>query len=245
MEFVRKDIKNLRIGIYAPNGDVRVAAPLRLEETTVRDFVISRIGWIARKRAELVRSEVRPRQRIVSGEVHYFEGRPHVLEVNEAPGRSRVTRPSDATLALRVAPGTDSGARRDVLRAWYRGQLRARLDVVVARWEERLGIKVAEVRIRQMTTRWGSCNARARRIWLNLDLIRRPPGCLEYVVVHELVHFLERHHNPRFHGFMDTLLPDWRERRIQLTRPELMTPPAPPAPSAPCAAIPVRRQTPR
>ncbi len=239
MEFVRKDIKNLRIGVHAPHGDVRVAVPMRLDESTVRDFVRSRFGWIVRKRAELARSEVRTRLRFVSGEVHYFQGRPHVLEINEIPGRSQVTRPTDATLALRVPPGADFGARRDLLRAWYQRQLRARLDVLVARWEERLGIKVAEVRIRQMKTRWGSCNARARRICLNLDLIRKPPACLEYVVVHELVHFFEAHHNQRFHGFMDTLLPDWRECRRQLNHPELVRPPAPaPALCAPCAGIP-------
>jgi predicted metal-dependent hydrolase len=217
MAFERRNIKNLRIGIYAPHGEVRVAAPLRMDEGTVRNFVIARFGWIVRKRAELERNEPEARQLLVSGEVHYFQGRAHVLEVVEAPGRPLVSRCGDA-LQLRIPPGLEATARLAVLHGWYRRQLRAQLDVMVAAWQARLGIEVAEVRIRQMKTRWGSCNARARRICLNLDLIRRPSRCLEYVLVHELVHFFERRHNQRFYGFMDELVPGWRACRAELNR---------------------------
>jgi len=218
MEFERRKIKNLRIGIYAPHGEVRVAAPLRMDEGTVRNFVISRFGWIVRKRAELETREPQPRRQLVSGEVHYFQGRPHVLEVVESAGRPLVRHCDNSTLQLRIPPGLDAAARLHVLHGWYRRQLRAQLDVLVSQWQGRLGIEVAEVRIRRMSTRWGSCNARARRICLNLDLIRKPPRCLEYVLVHELVHFFERRHNLRFYGFMDELVPDWRARRSELNR---------------------------
>jgi predicted metal-dependent hydrolase len=216
MEFTRKDIKNLRIGIYAPDGNVRVAAPRRLDEGTVRRFVISRIDWIVRKRTELALNGRRPGRVLESGEVVYFQGRPHVIEVIERAGAPQVACPRQAILQMRIPAGLDQAGRRALLQGWYQRELRTQLDMLVAKWASRLDITVAEVRIRQMKTRWGSCNARARRIWLNLDLIRKPPRCLEYVVVHELVHFFERGHNERFRDFMDTLLPQWRECRSQL-----------------------------
>ncbi len=218
LQFERRDIRNLRIGIYAPHGEVRVAAPRRMAERTVRDFVISRIGWIERKRAELRSRPARPRAQLATGEVHYVQGRAHTLVVVETAGRPGVSCGADDTLTLRIGPGSDPAARLRVLTAWYRRELSAQLQVLVSAWEARLGIAVAEVRIRQMRTRWGSCNARARRICLNLDLVRKPPRCLEYVLVHELVHFFERRHNLRFYRFMDELLPAWREYRSELNR---------------------------
>ena len=218
MQFERRNIKNLRIGIYAPHGEVRVAAPKRMAEGTVRNFIISRIGWIVRKRAELEGREVTPQTQLVSGEVHYFQGRPHVLTVIEAAGRPGVIRVDESALQLRVRPGADTAARFRLLNTWYRQRLQEQLAPLVSRWQQRLGIEVAELRIRRMRTRWGSCNARARRVCLNLDLIRKPPQCLEYVLVHELAHFFERRHNARFYGFMDRLLPDWRAQRAELNR---------------------------
>ncbi|MBS0579417.1 MAG: M48 family metallopeptidase [Proteobacteria bacterium] len=218
MQFVRRNIRNLRIGVYAPHGEVRVAAPLRLDERTVRNFVISRFGWIVRKRAELERRHQGRQRQFTSGETHYYRGHALALVVAEAPGATQVEVTGDGLLKMSVPPGLDGAARAEVLAIWYRRQLRAELTTLVTQWEPRLGIEVAEIRVRQMKTRWGSCNARARRIWLNLDLIKRPPRCLEYVVVHELVHFFERRHNRRFHGFMDELLPDWRDCRRELNR---------------------------
>ncbi len=215
LEFERRNIKNLRIGIYAPHGAVRVAAPRRMAEATVRNFVISRLGWIVRKRAELQQRTVDPAPQLLSGEVHYFQGRPHVLAVSEGRGAAQVRR-GDSTLELHIAAGSDAAARLRALNHWYRSELSAQLGTLLHAWEARMGIKVAQLRIRQMRTRWGSCNARARRVCLNLDLIRRSPRCLEYVLVHELVHFFERRHNARFYAFMDELLPQWRDCRAEL-----------------------------
>jgi hypothetical protein len=139
-----------------------------------------------------------------------------VLEISEGSGRPAVRRTADSTLQLHVAAGSDAAARLRALNRWYRRELSAQLPPLLHAWEARLGIKVAQLRIRQMRTRWGSCNARSRRVCLNLDLIRKPPRCLEYVLVHELVHFFERGHNARFYGLMDELLPLWRECRAEL-----------------------------
>ncbi len=218
MQFERRNIKNLRIGIYAPHGEVRVAAPLRMDELTVRNFIVARFGWIVRHRSQIERREPARGRQFSSGEIHYFQGRPLVLDVTEAHGRAQVQISGESAVQLRMPPGADLQARHRAFDSWYRRQLRAQLVPMVGHWQERLGIEIADLRIRQMKTRWGSCNARARKVCLNLDLVRKPPRCLEYVLVHELVHFFERRHNARFYQFMDEWLPDWRDRRAELNR---------------------------
>jgi predicted metal-dependent hydrolase len=218
MQFERRNIKNLRIGIYAPHGEVRVAAPLRMDEGTVRNFIVARFGWIVRHRTQIERREPARGRQFSSGEIHYFQGRPLVLDVREIAGRPLVRLNGDSAVLLCIPPGANLQARYRAFDSWYRRQLRAQLEPMVRQWQSRLGIEIAELRIRQMKTRWGSCNARARRVCLNLDLVRKPPRCLEYVLVHELVHFFERRHNSRFYRFMDDLLPDWRVCRSELNR---------------------------
>jgi len=108
-----------------------------------------------------------------------------------------------------------------VLQKWYRARLNEQLSPLIAKWAPKVGVTVAEVRIKQMKTRWGSCNAQARRIWLNLELAKKPPECVEYVLVHELVHLLERQHSERFRALMDQFLPNWALLRAELNRAPL------------------------
>lgn len=124
-------------------------------------------------------------------------------------------------MALRVRAGTDTAKREAVLQRWYRARLYEQLSPLIAKWAPKVGVTVAQVRIKQMKTRWGSCNAQARRIWLNLELAKKPALCLEYILVHELVHLLERHHNERFRELMDGLMPQWRLCREVLNRAPL------------------------
>ena len=134
--------------------------------------------------------------------------RPH-----RAPGVELL---GEDTLQLSIRPGLDLRGRQAVLTEWYRGRLKALLPVLVAQWQPVIGVEVAECRVRRMKTRWGSCNIGARRIWMNLDLARVPVAAIEYVLVHEMVHLLERYHNDRFHRFMDRFLPDWQARKAEL-----------------------------
>ena len=221
MEVVRKDIKNLHLGVYPPNGRVRVAAPLRLDDDAVRLAVISRLGWIRRRQAEFERQERQSQRELVTGESHYFEGRRYRLDVGERHGPPAVRLLNNKRMALRVRPGADRHAREAVLDRWYRSQLRSRLPVLLAKWEPKVGVSVAEVRIRRMKTRWGSCNRAAGRIWLNLELVKKPVACFEYIIVHEMVHLIERTHNDRFWKLMDGLMPQWRVRRDELNRAPL------------------------
>ena len=221
MDVVRKDIKHLHVGVYPPSGRVRVAAPLRIDDAAVRLAVISRLGWIRRKQAEFEQQDRQSQREFVTGESHYVEGRRYRLDVIESDGPPTVRLLNNSTMTLRVHPGADRDKREAVLHRWYRRQLRGRVPALLAKWEPEVGARVAEVRIRKMKTRWGTCNSAARRIWLNLELVKKPASCLEYIMVHEMVHLIECHHNEQFRGLMDRLMPQWRLHRDELNRAPL------------------------
>ena len=221
VEVVRKEIKNLHVGVYPPSGRVRVAAPLRMEADAVRLAVVLRLGWIRRRRAEFQQQDRQSQREMVTGESHYFQGRRYRLHVVEHEGRAAVRLGSNATLVLRVGPGTAREKREAILQRWYRRRLRDRIPALVSKWEPKAGVTVAEVRIRKMKTRWGSCNAAARRVWLNLELAKKPVACLEYILVHEMVHLVERRHNEKFLALLDGLMPSWRLHREQLNQAPL------------------------
>ena len=209
------------MGVYPPSGRVRVTAPLRLDEDAVRLAVISRLGWIRRKQARFEQQDRQSQREFVTGESHYFEGRRYRLDVIERAGRPTVRLLNNTTMALSVRPGADRDTREAVIYRWYRCQFRGRLPTLLAKWEPKIGAWVAEVRIRKMKTRWGTCNRDARRIWLNLELVKKQASCLEYIVVHEMVHLIERSHNERFWDLMDRHMQQWRLHRDEINRAPL------------------------
>lgn len=221
VEIHRKGIKNLHVGVYPPDGKVRVAAPLHLDDEAVRLAIISRLSWIRRQRQNFSQQERQSAREMVSGESHYFEGRRYRLNVVERPGNPFVRLAGNRTLELRVPPGSDCTARMGVLERWYRRHLKRVVPELLARWEPVVGVDVADCRIKRMKTRWGSCNIEARRVWLNLELIKKPRPCLEYILVHEMVHLLERRHTERFRQLMDQLMPGWQTRRAELNKAPL------------------------
>ncbi|MFJ1899239.1 MULTISPECIES: M48 family metallopeptidase [unclassified Streptomyces] len=209
---VYKDIKNLHIGVYPPLGRVRVAAPQRLDDDQVRLAVIQRLPWIRRQQDQLRSAQRQSVREMVSGESHYVWGVRRRLKVIERPGRPHVEIDGDRML-LYVPSGTTEERRRDLLDQWCREQLRRAVPALIERWELKLGVSVPWWGIRRMKTKWGSCNRETGRLWFNSELAKKHPECLEYVVVHEMVHYLERGHGSRFAGLMDRFLPDWRGRR--------------------------------
>ncbi len=221
MEVVRKDIKNLHLGVYPPNGRVRVAVPLRLDDEAIRLAVISRLSWIRRQQKGFEGQDRQSQREMITGESHYVQGRRYRLTVIEHDGPASVCLPNNRMLALQVQPGTNRDQREAVLHRWYRQRLRAQIPPLIDKWEPEVGVTVAEWGIKKMKTRWGTCNVDARRIWLNLELAKKPALCLEYILVHEMVHFLERHHNARFRELMDRLMPPWRLHREELNRSPL------------------------
>lgn len=217
MQLNRKAIKNLHISVLPPDGRVRVSAPQSMTETAIRMAVISRIPWIKKQQRDFAKQPRQSDREMVSGECHYLWGRRYRLNVVERAGKHEV-KLGRGRLHLYVNTTTTLENKALVLSSYYRERLKARIAELLPVWESKIGVTAADWGVKKMKTKWGSCNTQARRIWLNLELAKKPPECLEFILVHELVHLLERNHNDRFKAHMDKLLPDWRERRDLLNR---------------------------
>lgn len=215
VDVVLKDIKNIHLSVYPPTGRVRISAPLRTRLETIRVFAISKLAWIKQQQRKLLRQERETLREYLDRESHYVWGKRYLLKIierDEAPSVELRQR----WLVLRVRPGTDAKKKRAILEEWYREQLKRAVPLLIARWEPMIGVKVKRFFVQRMRTKWGSCAFAAGSIRLNTDLAKKPPECLEYIVVHEMVHLIERHHNDRFGGLMDGSLPNWKGLRQAL-----------------------------
>lgn len=221
VDVVRKDIKNLHLAVYPPDGRVRVAVPLYIEDEAVRLAVINKLPWIKRQQRRFSEQERQTEREYVAGESHYFQGQRYLLHVEFAEQAPSVKIRNKKIIELTVRPGSDVTQRGRVLVEWYREELKQIAAPLVEKWQPIIGVSVADWRIKQMKTKWGSCNVEARRIWLNLELAKKPVQCVEYIIVHEMVHLHERHHNERFIQLMNEHLPNWRTLRDELNRAPL------------------------
>lgn len=216
VEIVRKDIKNLHLGVYPPAGRVRVAAPLRVNNEAVRLAVVGKLGWIRKQQS---RFEQQPRQSLremVSGETHYFSGRRYRLRVYATDGSAKVEIRNNSSIDLYIRMSASVQARQKLMTNWYREHLKEAIPPLLKKWQRRLGVRVSAYGIKRMKTKWGTCNAAAGRIWINLELAKKSADCLEYVVLHELVHLIVRRHDDQFVQIMDKCLPRWRSLRAEL-----------------------------
>lgn len=217
IEVLRKDIKNLHLSVLPPHGKVRIAAPQHMNLDTIRVFAISKLAWIRSQQRKMQTQEREAPREYLDRESHYVWGRRNLLKRVETDARPAVElKPSRLLLQLR--PGTDAARAGEILEGWYRQQIRAALPALLDQWAPAIGVAVGRVFVQRMKTRWGSCNPVAQSIRLNTDLAKKPPECLEYILVHELTHLLEPSHNARFAALMDSFLPTWRELRRQLNR---------------------------
>jgi len=214
-EVVFKDIRNVHLTVLPPNGRVRISAPTHMALDTVRVFALSKLAWIKSQRKSMVEQEREPSREYLERESHYVWGRRYLLKLVETDGAQMVSL-RHRTLVLAIKNGADQAARRAVLSRWYRDQLRERASSLVTDWSRRLGLDAPRLYVQHMKTKWGSCSPIRRSIRLNTELAKKPPGCLEYIVVHELVHLLEPTHNERFKALMRAFLPEWEDRRREL-----------------------------
>lgn len=213
VEVTKKRIKNIYLRVSS--GKVRVSAPIYMSEQAIHAFVLSRSDWIREKLLKFENQVLIPEPKYISGETHCLWGKPYVLEVCHTKGAGRVEIKADK-LVLSVRKHSTIAQKAKVMTEWYRAELKEQLPSLIAKWENVIGVKVDFVGVRNMRTRWGSCNITRKRVWFNLQLAKKPVHCLEYVVVHELVHLLERNHNKIFKGYMDRFLPEWRVLKSQL-----------------------------
>lgn len=212
-----KSIKNIHLSVYPPNGRVRVAAPLRMDLNTIRVFALSKLGWIKQQQKKLRAQARQAPMEYLERESHYVWGKRYLLKVIELDALPCVTI-KGARLLLQVRPGSEEGKKQRLLSDWYRRQLKEEAQVLIEKWAPRIGVELPWLTVRQMKTKWGSCTPATRHILINLELAKKPQECLEYIVVHELVHLLEPSHSSRFIALMTQFMPKWRFYREELNR---------------------------
>jgi predicted metal-dependent hydrolase len=215
VEVVRKKIKQVHLSVNPPTGKVRISAPAHVHTDVLRAWALTRMTWIKRQRSKMEQTLREPPLRYVQLETHYAGGRACLLYITERPGRTEVKLNHDR-LELYIRPGSTTAQREKAIDVWHRSLLREQLPALISRYEKLLQVKVHEVGIKRMKTRWGTCNPKARRIWINAELAKKPLRSLEYIVAHEMAHLVEPSHNARFRNLLNQLLPDWPQRKREL-----------------------------
>lgn len=216
-DVIRKSIKNVHLSVYPPDGRVRISAPLHMELETIRVFAISKLAWIKRQQRKMLAQERETPREYLDRESHFVWGKRYLLKLVEAEAAPCIDL-KHSKLVLQVRPGTDEVRRQEILDAWYREQIKVAIPELLRKWEPLMGVKAGQVFVQQMKTKWGSCNPASGSIRLNTDLAKKPPECLEYIVVHELAHLIEPTHNARFVALMDLFLPQWKHVKDELNR---------------------------
>jgi predicted metal-dependent hydrolase len=212
-----KNIENVHLSVHPPAGRVSISAPNYMKLETVRLFAISKLDWIRRQQKAIEAQEREPLREYTDRESHYVWGKRCLLYVAERDGQPRVELKANKLL-LGIRPQSTAERRQSVLESWYRDQIKIAMPELLEQWEPILGVKAAGFYVQRMKTRWGSCNTSAGTVRLNTELAKKPRQCLEYVLVHELIHLLEPTHNARFVALMDRFMPQWQERRRALNR---------------------------
>jgi predicted metal-dependent hydrolase len=218
IDVVRKNIKNMHLSVYPPLGRVRIAAPLNIDDEAVRLFAISKLSWIKKNKRKFENQDRQSPRKFAERESHYFQGKRYLLRVIEHNAPSKVQLKTKTYIDLFVRPETSIEQRQIILNEWYRKELKKQIPLIIKKWEKIIQVVVNDWGVKQMKTKWGTCNIEEKRIWINLELAKKPSQCLEYIVVHEMIHLLERHHNDRFLYYMDKYMPQWKLYKEELNR---------------------------
>jgi len=217
---IHKDIKNVHLSVHPPQGRVTISAPLRMDLETIRLFSISKLGWIRKQQEKLKKQKREAPREYISRESHFYLGQRYLLKVIEQKAKPKVVLKHN-TIELYIRKGTSKAKKEKLLQGWYREQLKKIALQYVEKLEKKINVKVTEICIRKMKTKWGTCNSNAKRIWLNTELAKKPIESIEYILIHEMVHFLERNHNGKFTAYMDKFSPKWKHLREELNRSPL------------------------
>ena len=215
VEVVRKDIKNVHLSVHPPKGRVTVAAPAYMKLENIRLFVIAKVAWIREQQKRLELQDRETSRVFLNRESHYVWGQRYLLRLVEVDATPSIEL-KHGKMIFQSRPGTDVIKKQEILDEWYRGLVREAVEAKIAKWEKKLGVVVNRVFVQKMKTKWGSCNSVAGNIRLNTDLAKKPPECLEYILVHELVHLIEPSHNGKFMKLMTQNMPKWQSHRLLL-----------------------------
>jgi predicted metal-dependent hydrolase len=216
IDVFKKDIKNMHLAVYPPTGRVRISSPDDMKTESIRLFAVSKLGWIKKHIKNFQAQDRQPDREYIQGESHYFQGQRYLMNIIEEEAPPKVNIRNKKYMDLYVRPGSDQEKRKEVVKEWYRGELKKQIPPLIEKWESKMGTTVKDWRVRQMKTKWGSCNTEDQRILLNLELAKKSKNCLEYIIVHEMVHLHERLHTDRFKALLDKYMPSWQQHREEL-----------------------------
>ena len=214
IEVCRKKIKNMHLYVKPPDGHVTVSVPYAMSDESVERFVRTKVSWIKKQVAKFNDQPRQSAREYVSGETLYVWGKQYYLKINYGSRNSLTLSGDKAAMTIRKESTVTN--RENFVREWYRGLLKAEVARLLPKWETITGLKATKWQVKYMTTRWGTCNVRTGTILLNLQLAKKTPDCLEYIILHELVHLTEKNHNERFVSQMDHYMPLWREVKVSL-----------------------------
>lgn len=218
IDVIRKDIKNMHLAVYPPNGRIRIAAPLRINDEAIRLFAISKIAWIKRQQRKFQEQDRETNREYSTRESHYFLGKRFLLNVVEQNAAPKVILRNKTYIDLFLRPGASVEKREEIMNEWYRAELKKLIPSIIKKYEKQLGVECNDWGVKQMKTKWGTCNIEKKRIWVNLELAKKPIICLEYIILHELIHLIERHHNNNFLAYMEKYMPQWKYHKDELNR---------------------------
>ncbi len=220
IEVIRKrNLKNLYIRVNPPEGNVTVSIPTDIGDEELKLFVLRKLPEITKIRDRMLSQERQSKREYVSGESHYLWGKLYRLQVIYEGKQYKIVK-TPSKIIMTAPEGATLEAKERVFTEWYRQELKRVLTTVVAQCEKKTGIHAEEFRIKNMRTRWGTCNIEKRRIWINLQLVKKPAECLEYVVIHELVHLVEKNHTHRFNALVEHFYPTWKDaKKLLATMP--------------------------
>jgi predicted metal-dependent hydrolase len=218
---VKKDIKNMHLGVYPPYGRVRVAAPIKTTDETIKLLVISKMAWIKKQQAKFDRQERQTKREYVSGESHFFMGNRHLLNVVHANSAPKIEIKRKARIDMYINPQATLKKREELMDSFYRSELKKQIPILIRKWEKKTGVHVKEFKIRKMKTKWGTCNPKCRRVWFNLELAKKPLRCIEFVLVHEMAHLIEKNHTEEFKFLMKSFMKQWDQYKEELNNSPL------------------------
>jgi predicted metal-dependent hydrolase len=213
IDVVLKNIKNMYLAILPPLGKVRISAPKKTKLESIKMFALTKLNWIKKQQAKMLKKPAK--KDYINNEEHYFLGEKYLLNVVQTNKKASVEF-INGNIVLNIKAGFTQMQIKNLLQNWYRSELKKIVWKLIIKWEKIMNLQIAELHIRQMKTRWGSCHITKKKIVINLELAEKPLHCLEYVVVHEMVHFFERKHNQRFKNYMTYYLPNWQVCKKQL-----------------------------
>ncbi len=217
VDVLRKNIKSIRLAIY-PTGKIRISVPRRVPDDTIRSFIMSKLQWIKKHQSKQKNQKRLPPKEYKNMESHFFLGNTYVLNVIETNAPPNIILRSATDIDLYVRPNSSIAVRKAIMNEWYRTELKKLIPPLIEYWEKKMHVTVGEWHVKLMKTKWGTCNTQMKRIWINLELAKKPLHLLEYIIVHEMVHLLERHHNHKFRAYMQTFLPNWKQLKAELNK---------------------------